>query len=216
MCTQALAPGPAPQAPVPSDPPSATEFIATSIKFPLRPTGPPTPSSSKSARPFPTKDVDLSVSLKMGAFDTNAKLLRTCSLPDLKSVDNTAAVDTEESEDDSSAAEDSSSDKESDNLLSEGKEEEEEEEEEGMEEGNKEEVVSEVPGAVGTRGSGGEGTGEGQSEEMAEVEREELERKKQEEEEEEEEEEEWSSEDEDLQQLVQTLQHFVEDASKSW
>ena len=119
----------------------------------------------------------LSASLQAGAFDTNAKILLTCSLPDLRSLFATSppqvvlpvSIDNEEEAPGNQ----------------ETNEESEYDEEEGSESEEEQEPVSKV-----------------------------REENEEEEEEVEEEEEAWSSsDDEDIHQLVQTLQSYVEEAS---
>ena len=134
------------------------------------------------------KDLQLSASLRAGAYDTNAKVLLTCSLPDLwtlfsspppaiMQVDNEEAFPSNEDINEEEAGEE---------------EEEEEEEEEG--ECSEEEVEEdeEPVSKFEEENEGGESSGE------------------------EEEEESWSSsDDEEIHQLVQTLQSYVEESSMS-
>lgn len=134
----------------------------------------------------------LSASIRAGAFDTNAKALHTCSLPDLRSLFATTPSPTANVEE---AAPDSQE------INEEGGEEEEEEEEEGGES----EIEEELELLSRYKEESGEETPAGGDQ---------LKGEESGSEEEEEEEEGWSSsDDEDFHQLVQTLQSYVEEAS---
>ena len=131
------------------------------------------------------KDLQLSASLRAGAYDTNAKVLLTCSLPDLRTLFSSPPpiimqVDNEE---EFPSNEDINEEKA-------GEEEEEEEEGECSEEEveEDEEPVSKFE----EENEGGESSGEEEEEESWS-----------------------SSDDEEIHQLVQTLQSYVEESSMS-
>lgn len=133
----------------------------------------------------------LSASIRAGAFDTNAKALHTCSLPDLRSLFATTPSPTANVEE---AAPDSQE------INEEGGKEEEEEEE-----GGESEIEEELELLSRYKEESGEETPAGGDQ---------LKGEESGSEEEEEEEEGWSSsDDEDFHQLVQTLQSYVEEAS---
>lgn len=142
----------------------------------------------------------MSASLRAGTYDAGVNILRTCSLPDLTSL-----VAHNPAHDPGSPEGDVEGPSENEEGISMGSSAQRAgiESELRDEDDDKDNVFYE------------ESVEEGEGEEVGEEEGEVEEKGEGEEEDEGEGEEEWSSsEDEDLQQLVQTLQNFVEDASK--
>ena len=174
----------------------------------------PTPANDAYLTPMAAEK--LSASLRAGTFDAKARILRTCSLPDLTSL----IVPTEPQDEASpawkaeyqSSSEESGSDEHTQEALTANKSQaaeevlsysvyqgQEEEEEEGAEESGEEDMFQEdmTSAAESKEGEGVVESGGGSSGD------------------EEDDEDEWSSsEDEDLRQLVETLQNFVEESSK--